>query len=333
MRPKKWVMDIPSRGSAVTGQEVSLDILSHIAPGFTTIYEQSFDVISEGGRIYQIYPVDPAGVFHDLNLWHPSIFGLDLGMQSGTGYVVNAFELIASDARFLEKASSLLGIGKLVMPSADHSGIISSAVSYPNIGADALDVVAIDAPMPEELMRSNDITALLPLHVTMNIPYSNRLIAPVWEELWNEWNIGGSQALKEVFGDYFGLYIRDANSKNLDLTKWLRDKGLYNKLVKVFMDDEKSIVTVSFIAMIADGHSTGVSTVRDVSLLADREYMVVKDGLRDDKWSLVFMLAPKDYVLSDAGGDGGASCGAGAAVPLLLALLPLFRVAVSRTKR
>jgi hypothetical protein len=336
MQPKRWMMDIPSKNSRVSNRVVSLDLLSHIAPGLTTTYEEQFNVISEGNRIYQIYPVDPAKIFHDLNLWHPSVFGLDLGMAKGADYTVNAFGLIASDPDFLSKASAAIGVKNAIMPDASNSGILGSAVSFANVGAEAINSFTRSTDVPANLLRSNDVTGLLPLHVTINIPSTNRLIIPVWDKLWDEWSLNGD--IKDLFADSFRIYVRDSAARNVDLIGWLQERGLYSRLVKVFMDDDQSRITVSFIAMLVDSNVSEISTVHDSSVTSDNEYVVLKDGREDDSWGVTIFTAPKGYVSADNGGNsggsgGGGGCASGLIWPFAIVFLPLIASRVFKIER
>ena len=69
-----------------------------------------------------------------------------------------------------------------------------------------------------------------------------------------EWKRTGD--IQNSFAKRFALYMRDTKDKNLDLTQWLRGKGVFDRVAKVFLDESRDCLTVSFIVMLMDGSGT-----------------------------------------------------------------------------
>lgn len=310
MLPSRWTIDLPAEAKDVNAGIV-LDELSHIPPGLITTYDQNFNVVSGAQSIFNMYPIDPPSGYRRLNLSHPSIFGLDLGSGADSGYTVTGFQLLASDANFTQKVSVAMSVKRAEMPSPSDNVMGGDVVSHTYVAGDAINAISLDAAIPPRLTASGDVDGLLPLHITMNLPRSNRFVAPKWDSLLTEWRRTGS--IKNVFSDNFSLYSHDAEGNSVDLFKWLKGKGAFERTVKVFMDEEKECVTVSFIVMLMDGRERTMALVQDKTVTTDNGYLVMKDGSPNGKWDMAFFTAPIGYVSSAAppSGGGGGGCNMG----------------------
>ncbi|MDR1943933.1 MAG: hypothetical protein LBQ19_03840 [Synergistaceae bacterium] len=301
--PSAWALDLPPEVTDIPSV-VSLDGLSHVPPGFITTYNQSFDVVSGRKNIFSMYSVDPAGIPYDMVLAHPPIFGVKRGEKSGTDYFVSGFELLPSDTEFLRKAADALGGREAKIFSGDVSGSIDGVFAT----ADAVSAIKVNAAMPEGLLRSNDVTGLLPLHVTFNMPNGHRFISPRWNALVTEWKNSGQA--RDIFSRYYSLYSYDSSGRKTDLFEWLRNRGAFEKVVKVFIDEARQRVSLSFIVMLTDKDSQRFDILRDSSVISQNsfDYLVIGDSNANDYWDMTFFVAPLEEALDEDGdGTGGGS--------------------------
>lgn len=316
--PAKWAMDLPADVTDVN-PNIVLDELSHIPPGLITTYQQNFNVVSGVKSIFDIYPVDPPTGHRLLDLTHPSIFGIELGTSTETDYAVTGFQFLSSSTNFLANVASAMGAKSAEMPRASDN-VMNGAVSQAYVAGDAINTLAVAAKLPASLVTSGDTAALLPLHITMNMPRSNRFVAPKWEAFLSEWRKSGN--IKNLFSNYFTVYSHDADGNNVDLFKWLKGKNVFEKSVKVFLDEDKDCLTISFIAMLTDGKDRKMALAQDKSVTTDHSYLVISDGNKNDMWDMTFFTAPVGYLPSDepSGGGGSGGCRTGSGVAPLAAL-------------
>ncbi|MDR1731491.1 MAG: hypothetical protein LBR61_05300 [Synergistaceae bacterium] len=331
MYPSRWAFDVPAQTDVPS--TLYLDELSHIPPGLVTTYNQSFNVVSGVRETMHMYPVDPASGFRNLTISHRSIFGLDLGTgrdsASPHGYSVTGFSLLSAGTNFLSNVASALGVSEAQMPEGTD-GVMGGAVSYAWVGGDAIGSFSVSAPVPGRLSGASR-AGILPLHVTFNLPRSNQLVYPKWDELLKEWRETGE--IRNTFISSFGLYMQDAFGNNLDLTDWLRNQGAYTKTVKVFLDEQRSVLTVSFIVLLADGPRSVVRLVNDTTTATSNSFIVAMDGSGDNKWEMTFFVASNGYVSTDrpqSKSSSGGGCNTGSAGFVLLMLPVCIPVIVKR---
>ncbi len=336
--PSRWAMDLPSTVTDID-PEIVLDELSHMPPGLITTYVQKYNVVTATKGIFSMYPVDGSGLVgspHNLTLVHAPVFGFDLGRESGQDYAVNGFELLPSDVEFLPKAARTLGRREAAMPNENHS-VMSGAVEPGFVTADAVSTIAIDSKVPSAMMVSEDVAGLMPLHVTFNLPRSNRYIAPKWDAMMQEWKSTGK--VRSLFARNFSLYAHSAAGENMDLFEWMRRHDAFERLVKVFMDEAKQSVTVSFVVMLQDDPYLSPALIYDRSVTTDNAYLALRDGKEDDRWNMTFFVAPADYTGEGGnegegswGGGGGGGCDAGA-IPAFAALCLCILSIASRRRQ
>lgn len=322
--PSNWAFDIPKAGDVPS--RIELNELSHIPPGLVTTYNQSFNVVSGVKEAMHVYPVDPASGFRNLTLSHRSIFGLDLGTgkdsASPNSYSATGFQLLSAGTNFLSKVGTTMGVANVKMPEP-ADGVMGGAVSYAYIAGDVIASLGIDTGVPGRMTGSAG-TGLLPLYLTFNMPRSNQLVAPKWDAFLKEWRDTGN--VQSLFASTFSLYLQDGFGNNLDLVEWLRGQSAYAKTVKVFVDEQRSVLTVSFIAILMDGASATVRLVDDATTSTNNSHIVVMDGNANNRWDMKFFVAPAGYVPTDRKppSDGGSSgCnGLTLGIVLLLACVP-----------
>ena len=126
--------------------------------------------------------------------------------------------------------------------------------------------------------------------------------------------------IEDMFANKYDLYLRAGDSNVWNLTQELKDKGFYNELVKVFLDEDRGrltqdnysgLLTVSFIVMLMDGTRDGkrpeLSIVPDNSITQQNNYIVVRDGTQDNRWNMTFFVAPSGWQDNPNHGNGNSS--------------------------
>jgi hypothetical protein len=313
LTPSRWAFDIP-RAEDVP-QNLYLDELSHIPPGLVTTYNHSFNVVSGVRESLHLYPVDPtdhqdgtAAGFRTLTLAHRSIFGLGLGTpirDSGNpgSYSVTGFQLLSAGIDFLNEVGSAMSVTNVGMPEPSD-GVMGGSVSYAYVAGDAIASFGVNAGVPSRMTGRG----LLPLHVTFNLPRTNQLVYPRWDALLREWRSTGD--IRDLFASSFGIYMQDAFGNNLDLTEWLKDRNAWDRTVKVFLDEQRNVLTVSFVVMLLDGAKATVRVVEDTTVATRHSYIVATDGNANGKWDMKFFVAPAGYVPTDRREteEGGSGC-------------------------
>ena len=331
--PNKWIMDLPS-GVGDVNAELVLDELSHIAPGMITTYRQPYNVVTAAKKIFRLYGVDTSWSSttpRDLLLKHTTIYGVDLGEAAGSGYTVRGFQYLPSNKDFLVDAACDLVAPSIEMPALADA-VMTGAVSDGFVTADAVSTVKIESAIPSHMQyTSNDIVGLLPLHVTFNLPKTNRFVVGKWESLLDQWKKTGD--IMDTFSESFRLHMHANDATDIDLTGWMKEQDVYAKNVKVFMDEEKECVTVSFIAMLVDSKKTTVSLLSDKTTNTDRKYVAIRDGNRNDKWDMTFYIShietpkadPNQNTTTSGGGGGGCNAGWPLAGGMLAAVFAVMR--------
>ncbi|NLL37658.1 MAG: hypothetical protein GX256_09090 [Fretibacterium sp.] len=349
--PIHWAFDLPPMLGVP--KNFQLAEMSHIAPGLVTVYRHSFNML-EGGKIpLYLSPVDPAketyegeekgmsdeaSLLRNLTLSHRIIKGVDLGTVFSKAlfqnYRVTAFRLIPASGRtFLENVARAMHAQSVGMPTAPI--LSSGTVGFHQVSAESPNSFAVDVPIPGGLPFGGE--GLLPLHITFNLPRTDLLLAPRWNELLKKWHETGN--IHSEFARHFSVYLRSGSQNDLDLIRELQDLGVYNSAMKVFLDERYERITVSFIAMMMDGTRNGaqpaIRIVKDKTENTNDDYIVLRDGQSDNKWRMTFYTAPARGVPDSGqtppvvivqptkpdGGGGGCNAGPGAGVLGVLLLL------------
>ena len=261
-------------------------------------------------------------------------------------FEVSAFEFQPASMNFLDTVASITGSkGTVAMPS---SQIFTSAAITRDpsiVPSTALQYFTLDQSIPASL-RTSTQEGLLPLHITFNIPVTV-LGAEAWNDILRAWrnNMGH---ITQAFANYYHIYLLAERNGSKRIWNLTQEMEKYPGQIKVYLDDERGaftvdndrgIITVSFIVMLLDGSRDGVrpelSPVSDNTNSSTAEYIVVRDGLLDNKWHMTFFVGPKDYAInpdnsapvqeptetSSSGGGGGCNSGL---VGMVAATLLLF---------
>ena len=146
----------------------------------------------------------------------------------------------------------------------------------------------------------------MPLHITFNIPVTLVNDNAWWNEMLKVWRSTGR--IEDMFANKYDLFLRAGENNVWNLTQELKQKGYYNELVKVFLDEERGrltqdnysgLLTVSFIVMLMDGTRDGLrpelSVVADNSVSQQNNYIIVRDGTLDNRWNMTFFIAPAGW--------------------------------------
>ena len=299
---------------------------SHIAPGLVTVYRRAYDVNENDKIPLRLYAIDnpsTPGVYA-LTLNHKVLFGKRLGetyklsAQEGS---FNQIEITAFQPRtetgsiFYDNVARITGSTRSV--SVPTSNVFTgSSIKRELMPSSAVQYFTIDQAIPGNI-RTASTEGILPLHITFNIP-ATTIGSAVWDDLVQELHRSDEGAnLASTFADHFHIYLQATTSTGQpnpwDLTQELEGSSVTNayvKQVKVFLDDQRGkrtndtyegVITVSFIVMLMDGTRDGMypelSIVSDTSNATegDRHYIVIRDGVYDNKWNMTFFIAPGTY--------------------------------------
>ena len=357
MNPIWWKFDLPRTPDlGDLANPFYLDSLSHIAPGLTAVYRQRYN-INEGEKTpLRLYPVDPASDFRTLTLNHRIIFGLDRGTVTGptsrpnaaAPYSVTAFNprtanpeiaFLEAVARQMNAFDPNLGLRQILIPTGSGFLNTSSVVDGEYVAGDVIRSFAVRRAIPASL-RGAGTEGMLPLHVTFNLPRTHLQVAQYWPDLLREWYETGD--IHDLFARNFSIYLlsrREGERDNpWDMIQELIRQDAYHDQVKIFMDEDREVITVSFIVMLMDGTRDRVRPalylVDDQTVTTNNTFMIVRDGWLDDEWNLTFYAAPAGYPNDDKpvspdirpvekGGGGGCDAGLGLCGAALLSLAGL----------
>ena len=329
--PDHWKFDL-AREQATTyvDRDFQLARKSHIAPGLVTVFKRKYNVNEENKIPLRLYPVDDTAVgTQTLRLNHNVIFGKILGdvvKDISNLYEVTAFQLrTAGDTFYDELKRVTKAQGYINVPIISTFGA-SSVTRNETMPDTVLQHLTINQVIPANLRTGND-EGLLPVHIRFNIPVT-KISDRTWlNELINAQNSG--QALEDIFFEKYQIsLLTETNSQAnpWNLSQELLYKNQYNKQINVFydpdkgsstQDNDKGVITVSFIAMLMDGTRDGVrpelSVVEDHSITSDNDYIIIRDGNKDDRWKMTFLVAPTGYYdnPSTSGSSSGASSASG----------------------
>ena len=327
---------------------------SHIAPGLVSVYRRQYNVNEVDKIPLRLYPIDdPSGIgVYNLVMNHSILYGTRLGdtyklaaAEGGFNQIeVTAYEPHPATMDFYDKVAMITG--GLRTPKAPATGVFTgSAVTRGNMPSAVLQNFTVNQNIPASV-RTADNEGILPLHIVMNIPLTT-VGAEIWNTLLQNLDQQENSAyIGDAFADYFNIFVMAEGGNVWNLTQELQDKGVYEQLVKVFLDTERGkmtadsyrgIVTVSFIVMLMDGTRDGerpelsiVPDISDTSDISDANYIVIRDGKSDNKWNMTFFIAPANYTVNpdepepvepvepitgetgtSSGGGGGCEVGTG----------------------
>lgn len=312
--PSAWKFDIfRPQGTTNIPRTFLLAAESNIAPGLVTVYNRRYNVNEYNKTPIHVFPVDtPDYGDYDLSLNHRIIFGKRLGetykypAQEGRFnlFEVTAFQPRLASTTFYDDVARVTNASGTV--SVPTSQIFSaSSIKRDVIADDVLQYFTVDQNIPSGV-RSSNSEGMLPLHITFNIPVTLINDNAWWDEMLKVWRNTGR--IEDMFANKYDLYLRAGDSNVWNLTQELKDKGYYNDLVKVFLDEDRGrltqdnysgLLTISFIVMLMDGTRDGkrpeLSIVPDNSIAQQNNYIVVRDGTQDNRWNMTFFVAPSGW--------------------------------------
>ncbi len=354
--PNEWKFNLLRlHGMPYIRPSFQLDAGSNIAPGLVSVYKRSWNLNEKDKIPFKLYPInDTSGIgVYNLVMNHSILYGTRIGetyklaaSEGGFNQLeITAYEPHPATLNFYDNVARITG-GTKTVKAPTSGAFTASAITRSGMPSTVMQNFTINQNIPASL-RTNSTEGILPLHITMNIPLTT-IGADTWNTLLKELDRQEKGAyIGDVFADYFNLFAMAADEKGgkvWNLTQELQDKDAYEAQVKVFLDTERGritadtyrgLLTVSFIVMLMDGTIDGerpaLRIVPDVSndgtTEYDADYIVIRDGVSDNKWNMTFFLAPKDYVVnpdtsnqepintpvtgSSGGGGGGCEMGIG----------------------
>ena len=324
--PDYWKFDLArSQGTTYVDKTFQLARKSHIAPGLVTVFKRKYNVNEENKIPLRLYPVDDTSIgTQTLRLNHKVVFGKVLGevVKDSSGlFEVTAFQLRSAGDTFYDELKNVTKAqGNVNIPSNSTFGPTSVKRSE-TMPETVVQHLTIDQVIPANLRVGKD-EGMLPVHIRFNIPVSK-----VNDRTWLNQLIDAQNEGKDLEDIFFEKYqislLTETNSEAnpWNLSQELLYKNQYNKQINVFYDPEKGastrdndngIITVSFIAMLMDGTRDGVrpelSVIEDHSITSDNDYVVIRDGKKDDRWTMTFLVAPTGYynnpTTSSSGSEG-----------------------------
>ena len=315
--PDYWKFDLDrSQGTTYVDSEIQLAPLSHVAPGLVSVYKRKYNINEQNKRPLILYPIDSYETgSYELRLDHRVILGKRLGeyKEPAREGNFNSFEImafqpkVASNTFYDQLKEITKATGEVRAPTTSLFSA-SSVERNEMMPSTVLQHLTVDQSIPGNL-RTNNNEGMLPLHITFNIP-----VTLIDDRNWLNDVIARARSgerLEDTFAEKYHLYLMaetDGQENIWNLTQELDRKDQYNKQIKVFFDGErgrsgtdndKGVITVSLIAMLMDGTRDGVrpelSIVEDHSITTDNEYIIIRDGNKDDKWRMTFFVAPAGY--------------------------------------
>lgn len=347
--PDYWKFDIARyQGTTNITSRLLLAPSSQIAPGLVSVFQREYNVNENSKRPLRLHPVDDimGTGGYDLRLNHRILFGRRLGgyqlPASGNNKYnlidITAFELRPASNTFYDRVASITNAPGTVRMNTNSTG---SAMANRNLDmpSEVVQYFTIDQTIPGPL-RNSAAEGILPLHITFNLPVT-LMERTWWDNMLNTWRNNDGR-IEDTFAENFELYLMAGENNIWNLSQELMDKGVYNDQIKVFFDEERGaqtrdndrgVVTVSFIAMLMNGTRDGerpeLSIVSDDSITQTKDYVVIRDGTYDNKWNMTFFIAPAGYFTNpnvpdrgrprnnnDSGGSSGG-CEALAGVSML----------------
>ena len=314
--PSRWKFDIfRSQGTTNIPREFSLAAGSNIAPGLVTVYNRRYNINEQNKTPIHLFPVDSDGSNvgdYGLTLNHKILFGKRLGetyrytAQEGRFnlFEVTAFEPRTASTTFYNEVSNVTnGPGTVKVPTTTIFS--ASSIKREVIADDVIQYFTVDQSIPSGV-RGEGTEGILPLHITFNIPVTLVNDNAWWNEMLKVWRSTGR--IEDMFANKYDLFLRAGENNVWNLTQELKQKGYYNELVKVFLDEERGrltqdnysgLLTVSFIVMLMDGTRDGLrpelSVVADNSVSQQNNYIIVRDGTLDNRWNMTFFIAPAGW--------------------------------------
>ena len=331
--PDHWRFDLArQQGTTYIDRDFQLARKAHIAPGLVTVFKRKYNVNEENKIPLRLYPIDDSAAIgtQTLRLNHNVIFGKILGdvVKDSSGlYEVTAFQLRTAGDSFYDELKQVTKVkGYINVPVISTFGA-SSVTRDETMPETVVQHFTINHVIPANL-RINDDEGLLPVHIRFNIPVT-KISDRTWlNELIEAHNSG--LPLEDIFFEKYQIsLLTETNSQPnpWNLSQELLYKNQYNKQINVFydpdkgsssQDNDKGVITVSFIAMLMDGTRDGVrpelSIVEDHSITSDNDYIIIRDGNKDDRWKMTFLIAPTGYYdnPTTSNSSSGSNSGTGA---------------------
>ena len=351
--PKYWEFDLPkTTDNSDLPDKFYLKELSHAAPGLRTVYTSTINMNDYAPEIMTLFPVDPPTPHNParLRLRYRSIYGYPIGEVEGitnssttpVPYRVTAFTPRAVSSNFYDEVASVMrthgsSTYKTINVPETPGFLTAGDVTADYISRGVYRSFAISKTIPGSYRQTGQ-EAMLPVVVSFNIP-ANEL--PNWNEMLGHWHREqGLSTVKNLFKNTYTVGLLSSNNGNntnmfLDLRKRLENElgQNWDRYIKVFLDEDREVMTISFIILLLDGTSDGVNPTTGIvtdetssELTQINNFIAIRDGLENNKWEMTFFIAPANYTTSSnhqvnsndvksndtpSSGGGGGGCNLG----------------------
>ena len=327
--PNAWKFDLTRyQGTTNVEHEIYLADMSHIAPGLVSVFRRAYNVNEQNKRPLRLHRIDTpsdAG-YYDLRLHHRVIFGRSLGMvnepasQGGFNlYEITGYEPKTDSMKFYDDVAAKTGSTLTVRPlTSTFSPTVKRDITA--LPGQSLSYFTFEHSIPGTL-RSSTTEGILPLHVTLNIPVTQIRDRSWWNDMLSQWRSSGNIA--EIFAQNLEIDLlttTNGEANPWNLTQELEEKGTYTDQIKVFLDEgrgrstqdnDPGLLTISFIVMLMNGTRDGLrpelslvsDDVQGVSSGTSKEYIIIRDGINDTKWSMTFFVAPRGTITNTYGNN------------------------------
>ena len=371
--PHHWEFDLPKLSDYdKLPSKFYLHELSHAAPGLTSVYISNIDMNTVTPEIMQLYPVDPPTPYNPLSLkirYRP-VYGYSVGEAEGTSsssstpvpYRITAFTPRAVSSSFYETVAAKMKkktsstYDTILVP--ETAGFFSAGDVTPDyISSGVYCSFAVSKTIPGNY-RQTGYEGMLPVVVTFNIPASK---LDNWNDMLTQLhNNDGLSIIKTYFRNRYTVGLLSSNNGNnanmfLDLVKRIEEEHSddWTDYIKVFLDEDREVMTVSFIVLLLDGTSDGTNPATGIvtdetpsEWIQTNKFVAIRDGLANNKWEMTFFIAPANYTISGnqqtnstdhtntnpgSSGGGGGGCNFGF-IGSLAAMLIIFGASYSHKK-
>ncbi|MBR1417510.1 MAG: hypothetical protein IJ576_00935 [Synergistaceae bacterium] len=229
-----------------------------------------------------------------------NIMGLPPAMVTGSENIGEIYTAINSGASAYPNMGSSryypirfeIDVTDLITVSHDYETVTSYDASGDAIGSEDIDLGPAEIP-------------LLPVTIRFEIPRGDELLTEAnWAKLYDTSN---AQTLLQRFMQFGTIGVRSPNTDELDVdlltaldgeisSSAVGSSGL-NRFIKAFLIEDKDDRTndklvLEFIAFMADASSSRTNKTAYIRTFEDDNvpYILIGDGLQDDKWTLSFFV-------------------------------------------